>query len=351
MTKVCVIFGGRSSEHNVSLITARNVIMNLDKSKYDVICVGITKSGEWLLYDGDVSLIENGEWEKKNTYKTIISPDTGDKAIIKFKGTTYEKIKIDVAYLAVHGEFVEDGALQGLLELSGIPYTGPKVLSSAVCMDKDISRLILKEQGIPVVEWLTFYARDLVNIDAVVARVRDKFDYPVFVKPCCAGSSIGASRANSDEELIDALKYAEAYGNKILVEQNVDAREIECGVIGNDEPQISLLGEAVAADEFYTYEAKYDKSVTLPPIIPAEIGEDYTQKITEYARQAYKILECRGLCRIDFFIDKVSGKIYLNELNTLPGCTDSSMFPVLWQKTGKTFTEVLDIIISCALVN
>ena len=345
---VCVIFGGKSSEHEVSLITARNVINNLNKDKYQIYPLGITKSGQWLLHEGGVTHLETGEWERGGV-KAIISPDIDDKCLIKFKGVRYEKIKIDVAYLAVHGENVEDGALQGLLEISGIPYTGSGVLSSALCMDKDMSRLILRENGIPVVKWIRFCAHELDDIESVIARVKEKFDFPVFVKPSSAGSSIGVSRAGDEASLASALKNAAAYGDKILVEENIDAREIECGVIGNEAPVIAMLGEPITQNEFYTYDAKYKPGQSTTSI-PADIGGDASEAIREYAEKAYLLLGCRGLCRIDFFLDKNSGKIYLNELNTLPGCTDSSAFPLLWQKSGVSFSELLDRIISYAMM-
>ncbi len=346
-THVCVIFGGKSSEYYVSLVTARNVIANLDKSKYEILMLGITRSGEWLLYEGDPQHIGNGEWEHQHTYKAFIAPGAGEKAIIKYNGDTYEKLEVDVAYLATHGESVEDGSLQGLLELCGIPYTGSGVLSSALCMDKDISRTILRDAGIRTVDWITVYAHELSDITAVIERAEARFNYPMFVKPAARGSSVGAGRAANRAALREALWYAAGFGEKILVEQNVYAREIECGIVGNDVLDI-VLGEAIPDDEFYSYAAKYEEG-RAQCVIPANVREDTEQLIRDYAERAYRLMQCRGLCRIDFFIDKADGTVYLNELNTLPGCTDSSMFPMLWQRTGRTFGEVLDVVINCAL--
>jgi len=346
--KVCVIFGGNSSEHDVSRVSARNVINNLDKQKYEVYVIGITKGGEWLLYDGDTSKLDNGDWERGNVHKAIISPDAGDRCIILFRGHNVEKIRIDVAYLVLHGRNGEDGTMQGLLELSGIPYTGPKVLSSALCMDKATAKLVLQANDIPQADWLVFVNSDLANPQNILNKVEQKFTYPVFVKPSGAGSSIGANKVNSSDELIEAIHYALNYDSKAMVEEYIDAREIECGIIGNETPKVALLGEVITDSEFYDFEAKYTVGMA-DASIPALLTDEQTETITEIGKRAYLAMECRGLTRIDFFLEKSTGRIVLNELNTLPGCTDSSMFPTLWQKSGVTFTELLDEIIAYAM--
>ncbi|OQB13361.1 MAG: D-alanine--D-alanine ligase A [Firmicutes bacterium ADurb.Bin193] len=346
--KVCVIFGGNSSEHEVSRVSARNVINNLDKNKYEVYPLGITKEGQWLLYSGDISKLDNGEWEKSNVHKAIISPDSGDKCILVFKGNTVEKINIDVAFLILHGRNGEDGTVQGLLQLAGIPYTGSGVLSSALCMDKASSKLILEANGIPQARWLVIRESDMQNPALVLERVEKAFSYPVFVKPSGAGSSIGAGRVLSPEGLIPALEDALRYDTKALVEENINAREIECGIIGNDNPRIALLGEVVTDHSFYDFEAKYTEGAA-SSVIPAPLSAEKTEEIKEIARKAYLTLECKGFVRIDFFVEKTTERVFLNEINSLPGCTDSSMFPVLWQKSGLTFTALLDEIISYAM--
>ncbi|GHV45214.1 D-alanine--D-alanine ligase [Clostridia bacterium] len=346
--KVAVIFGGNSSEHEVSRISARNVINNLDKDKYEIFVIGITKSGEWLLYSGGTDKLDNGEWEKSGVHKAIISPDAGDKCMIVFRGGTFEKVQLDAAFLVLHGKNGEDGSVQGLLQLAGIPYTGPGLLASALCMDKANSKLILEAAGIPVARWITVQSAELADPAAVVARVGQKFTYPVFVKPSGAGSSIGAGRVGSPDELVPALEYALQYDTKALVEENIDAREIECGLIGNGEPRVALLGEVVTGNAFYDFEAKYVAGKA-EAVIPAPVGDEKTAEINDIAKRAYLAMDCRGMTRIDFFLEKGTERVILNELNTIPGCTDSSMFPVLWQKSGLTFTALLDEILAYAM--
>lgn len=346
--KVVVIFGGNSSEHEVSRVSARNIINNFDKKKYEVFTLGITKGGEWLLYSGDTKRLDNGDWEKSNVHKAIISPDAGDKCILVFKGNTVEKISIDVAFLILHGRNGEDGTIQGLLELAGIPYTGPGVLSSALCMDKASAKLILAANNIPQADWLVFNDYDMSNTAKIKETVEKKFTYPVFVKPSGAGSSIGAGRVTSSEELIPAVENAFQYDSKVLVEENIIAREIECGIIGNDNPKIALLGEVVTDHDFYDFQAKYTAGLS-DAIIPAPLSESKTAEINDIARRAYLAMGCKGFTRIDFFVEKTTQRVILNELNTLPGCTDSSMFPILWQKSGVTFAKLIDMIVSYAM--
>ncbi len=346
--KVVVIFGGNSSEHEVSRVSARNIINNLDKEKYEVYALGITKGGQWLLYSGDTSRLDNGDWEKSNVNKAIISPDSGDRCILVFRGSGVEKISVDVAFLILHGRNGEDGTVQGLLQLSGIPYTGPGVLSSALCMDKAQAKHILAANGIPQAKWLVFKEGDLEKPSEIIDKVGKEFTYPVFVKPSGAGSSIGAGRVMSSDELLPALKNAFQFDSKVMVEENIDAREIECGIIGNETPEIALLGEVVTDNEFYDFQAKYTAGLA-DAVIPAPISDEKTAEINEIAKKAYLAMECRGFTRIDFFVERSTERVILNELNTLPGCTDSSMFPVLWQKSGVTFSQLLDKIISYAL--
>jgi D-alanine-D-alanine ligase len=346
--KVAVIFGGCSSEHEVSRVSARNVINNLDKEKYEVFPLGITKGGQWFLYSGDIKKLDNGDWEKSNVHKAIISPDAGDKCIFVFKGNTVERINIDVAFLILHGKNGEDGTVQGLLQLAGIPYTGPGVLASALCMDKATSKIIFSANGIPQADWLVFTKNDAERPVEIIKKVEDNFAYPVFVKPSGAGSSIGAGIVKSQDMLMDAIENALSYDSKVLVEEFIDAREIECGIIGNENPRVALLGEVITDSEFYDYRTKYTLGLA-DVIIPAPLSEQKTEEIKEIAVKAYLSVGCRGFSRIDLFVEKTTGRVLLNELNTLPGCTDSSMFPVLWQKSGMTFAKLLDEIIAYAM--
>jgi len=346
--KICVIFGGNSSEHEISLISARNVINNLDKEKYEIYKIGITKGGQWYLYEGDTTKIESGEWEKTNVHKAIISPDAGDKCILLFKGHDVSKIKIDVVFLALHGRNGEDGTIQGLLELAGIPYAGPKVLSSAICMDKAFTKLVLKANNIPQADWLVFKICDLEFPSKIIEKVNEKFTYPVFVKPCNGGSSFGATKVKSQEELINAVQSALEFDDKALVEEFINAREIECAVIGNDTPNVSLFGEVITNSEFYDFDTKYVNNNSYVQI-PADIKKEQSKIMTDLAQRAYTALECKGFTRVDFFIDKSTGRIMLNELNTIPGFTDISMFHMLWQKNGVPLNELLNKIIALAM--
>lgn len=352
--RVAVIFGGQSTEHEVSLVSATTVLNNIDREKWDVLSIGITKQGEWLLYEGDINKISTGEWEDlaredakrrqvncwhHNTIRNIfyaIGAETKDRPI-------------DVIFPMVHGNNCEDGVLQGVLKLSGIPYVGPNVLSSAVCMDKVFAKIMFESAGIPTCKYLS-YMRDEVgkNSNEVVTEIEEKLGYPCFVKPANAGSSIGVSKVYNREKLMDALLLAGEYDRKILVEEFIDAREIECAVLGNDNPKASVLGEAITGGDFYDYDFKY-KSPESRTVIPANIDVDTSEKIREYARKAFLALNCEVMSRVDFFICKNTGRVLLNEINTLPGFTSISMYPKLWESTGIPCSELINRLIELAI--
>ena len=345
--KIAVIFGGSSSEHEVSRVSARNVINNLNREKYDIFTIGITKRGEWLLCSCGSDAIATGEWETGAVRKAVLSPDSGDKCFWIIDGVAAEKITIDAAVIVLHGKNGEDGTIQGLLQLAGIPYTGPGVLSSAICMDKDISKHILEANGIPVAKWLVFRSADLNNLSAVAEAVNENFSYPVFVKPSSGGSSYGASKVYTTDELIPAIAEALKHDKKALVEECIDGREIECAVIGNNEPIETPVGEVVSKNDFYDLEAKYTPGMSYT-VVPADINDEHASAIRNLAKKAYTALECEGFSRVDFFIENNSGRILLNEINTIPGFTDSSLFPVMWQNAGIPFGELLDKLIEYA---
>ena len=343
---VCVIFGGKSSEHEVSRISAKNIISNLNKEKYNVYMLGITRKGEWLLYDGEVDNLLSDEWEKSNVKKAIISPDPSDSGLIVFDNDKISTIHLDCAFVIIHGRNGEDGTIQGLLELSGIPYTGPGVLGSAVCMDKGIAKEVLAYNGIPVSKGISL--RKCNGIENAVKKVKENFEYPVFVKPANAGSSIGCNKVSNDEELEKALKIAFDNDKKILVEEFINAIEVESAVMGNDEPKVAKVGQIVSYHEFYDYDAKYNDT-TSRTVIPAQIPQEKADEIAKIAKKAYTCTECVGFARIDFFIDKNTGKVILNEINTLPGFTNISMFPMMWNASGFSYSELLDEIIRLGL--
>lgn len=340
---VCVLFGGVSTEHEISLMTAKAIIDSLNQEKYNVFMMGITKDGRWLLYQGDTNLIPTGEWESQGK-KAYISPDRTDGGIVAGD----ETIKIDLVYLGLHGTNGEDGAIQGLLQLAGIPYIGANLLSSALCMDKAMAKLVLKAYNVPQAEFYVVYKEMLSDMDAVVQEVENKFTYPVFVKPSNAGSSIGASKAKDRPALCDALKDALQYDYKAVVEEYVDAQEVECGILGNDKIEVGSLAQVINNSEFYDYETKYTPGMTINEI-PAKISKEQTEEIKRLAKIAYMALDVTGFGRVDFFIEKGSGRILFNELNTLPGFTQFSAFPSMWKDVGVAFPDLLDRIIQYAL--
>lgn len=343
---VCVIFGGNSTEHEISRLSAKNVINNLDKEKYNIYTLGITRDGRWLLYDGDTDSIADGSWENGAVKKAILSPDTADRGLLVFNGEKIDTVPIDVAFIIMHGKNGEDGTIQGLLELAEIPYTGPKVLASALCMDKAMVKELLQANGIPVTKGITVRHGD--NLEDAVRKVNDTFAFPVFVKPSNAGSSIGASKASDNFELSAALEDALKHDTKALVEEYIDGIEVESAVLGNRNPKVARLGQIFSGHEFYDYDAKYKDGVS-HTIIPADIPEETAAEISEFAKKAYIIAECSGFTRIDFFVEKGTNRVILNELNTIPGFTNISMYPMMWKASGLSYRETLDEIIRLGL--
>ena len=340
---VCVCFGGVSSEHSVSLVSAKTVIANLDKDKYDIHMIGITEKGEWKYFDGTLDDIKDFDKNADKYSSAIISPDREMHGILIFDKNEIKNIKIDVAIPAMHGKNGEDGTIQGLFELAGISYVGPKVIGSAMCMDKCVAKILFKEAGIPQADWV-----EVRKNDDKILEIEEKLGYPCFVKPSNAGSSVGISKATNREELEKGLELAFVHDYKVLVEEAVNAREVESAVMGNEDPICApVLGEILPAAEFYDFDAKYnDENSKL--LMPAPVDDETRDKIRDYAVRAYKICECQGLSRVDFFVDKETGGIKLNEINTLPGFTSISMYPKLWEKSGMPIGELLDKLIEYA---
>jgi len=347
-----VIFGGASSEHEVSCKSAASVLRNLKQDKYDIYKIGITKEGNWYLTDSEPDIIETGEWENnKSNYRAAISPDptVGGITILHYDGT-YETIKIDVIYPVLHGKHGEDGTMQGLLDLAQIPYVGPGCAASAASMDKGITKLMILPTG---VDQADFYLTDrhtfASNPEGIIAEIEEHFkgEYPLFVKPANAGSSVGISKAHDVKELFDAIRIAAVEDSKILIEETIVGREIEVAVLGNLHPKASKVGEILAANEFYDYEAKYNNAASKTRIID-DLPEEKLDEIRQDALTVYKAMGCRGLSRVDFFLCE-DGRVVFNELNTLPGCTNISMYPKLWEATGLPYSELLDTLISLAL--
>lgn len=347
---VLVIFGGKSSEHEVSCVSAASVVRNLDPQKYKVITIGITKEGRWLLYCGGPDDMENGNWQNHKCLPAHLSPSSDEGGIVVLNkhnefGGNFDFIKVDVIFPVLHGAYGEDGCIQGLFELANIPYVGSGVLSSACCMDKGFANAILEKENIPHAKWLVVDE----NFSDRIEEIESYIGYPMFVKPCNAGSSVGVSKAKSREELITAYDNAKKHDRRVLIEEFIDGREIECAVMGNHDPVASCLGEIIPDREFYDYDSKYSKDSKTQLIVGADLPEETTKKIQEYAIRAHKALLCKGLSRVDFFVHKTTGKIYLNEVNTIPGFTSISMYPKLFMAGGLTYGEILDKLISFAL--
>ena len=347
---VCILFGGMSPEHEVSLRSAESVLNNIDHEKYNVFPVGITKDGDWMLFGGkDYAELPAGTWmNNAANCRAAISPIRG-QGLLRFEGDCVVRERIDVVFPVMHGENCEDGAVQGLLELAGIPYVGPHVAASAVAMDKTLTKLVVDQAGIPQAAWHLVRSSELEHhVDHVVAALEQKFTYPMFVKPAGTGSSVGVSKAANREALCAALHAAAKFDTKILVEEFIDGREIEVAVMGNDSPAASVCGEIDSGAEFYDYEAKYvtDTSVAY---IPARISEEVEEQVRELAVNVYSAIGCQGLSRVDFFVTYEGNRIVFNEINTLPGFTSISMYPKLFAASGIPYGQLIDELLKLAL--
>lgn len=375
--RVGVLFGGRSGEHEVSLLSAASVLDAIDKDKYEVIPIGITKEGRWLTAEHAERLLTGKPREEARQLRAG-DPDTTPGAAVLASGqgvivppepvnqgagmvpfhsdapllrrTSDRAINVDVIFPVLHGTFGEDGTIQGLLELADIAYVGAGVLGSAAGMDKDIMKSLFRAAGLPIVKHVTFLRSEWEGKPQKILRlVEHQLKYPVFVKPANLGSSVGITKAHNRKELSPSIQEAARYDRKIIVEQSVGgkkqkAREIECSVLGNEEPEASLPGEIVPSKEFYDYAAKYlDEGSEL--IIPAKLTRSETKKVRELAMRAFQAIDCSGLARIDFLMDPITGKIYLNEINTMPGFTAISMYPKLWAASGLSYPALIDRLI------
>jgi len=344
---VAVIFGGANSEHEVSIKSANTIMNNLDEDKYLVLPVFITRDGRWFLYDGPKGNLNCNNWEKYAT-PTILSPDTSHKGLLRMVGDKFRVIEVDVIFPVLHGKNGEDGTIQGLFELGGIPYVGSGVLGSSVSMCKAFANMVAEKMGIAQPDFLTVTKSQLnEDADAVAAVIRKKIGYPCFVKPSNTGSSVGISKAKNKKDLMQALELASTYDTLIVVEKAAIGRELECAVLGNDNPAASCVGEITYERDFYCYEAKYmcDGS---RPIIPADIPHSAVEEIQDVSLRIFKGLGCKGLARVDFFLTD-DGKVLFNEINTMPGFTSISMYPMLWHSDGKTTADIVDELIELAL--
>lgn len=350
MKNILVLFGGVSSEHDVSCLSATSVLCNIPRDSYDVYMLGITKDGEWLLYEGDPALLEADEWMKASDKltKAAISLDRHDRGILVFRESGTELIKIDVAFPVLHGKNGEDGTVQGIFENAGIPYVGCDTRSSAMCMDKAVTNLVADSVGIAQAKWLAVTEYEYKqNADAIAARAVETLGLPLFVKPANAGSSVGISKVKSAEAFAQAMEIAFREDSKVVLEEAIDALEVECAVLGNENPMASVVGGIVPSEEFYTYEAKYidgESELQIPAKIPAEAQD----AVRDAALKIFTAMGCSGLSRVDFFLEKNTGRVLFNEINTLPGFTSISMYSKLMEQSGVPYPKLLDRLLKLA---
>ena len=348
--KVAVLFGGASSEHDVSLVSAYSVLNNIPKDKYDVMCIGITKKGHWMYYPGEYEDIKTGEWENNpDNCTAVISPDTVGKGVLLLgQDDKFYLRKVDVVFPVLHGMYGEDGTVQGLCALAGLPCVGCDMTSSASCMDKTITHTILEAAGIRTAPFCYVTRTSLHDIDGACEDIERKLGgYPMFVKPACAGSSVGVTRAADREALKSGIKIAFAHGEKVVIETEIVGKEVECAVLGNGEQLIaSIPGQITPAEEFYDFDAKYNLGTSVLDI-PAKISPEMTEQLRETAKKAYIAMGCSGLSRVDFFVTEDG--LVLNEINTIPGFTPISMYPKLMANMGIEYGDLLDRLIELAI--
>lgn len=346
---VCILFGGISPEHEVSLRSAESVLNNIDQEKYQVYPVGITREGQWIYFPGkDYSMLPAKTWNTcPGACPAVISPARG-QGLMCFEGNGVITHPIDVVFPVLHGENGEDGAMQGLLQMAGIPYVGPHVSASAVAMDKTLTKLVIDKEGIPQAAWELVRARELAAGEKkILDGLEARFAYPMFVKPAGTGSSVGVSKAGNREALSKALAAAAKYDDKVLVEEFIRGKEIEVAVLGNENPVASVCGEIDSGAEFYDYDAKYITD-TSRAYIPARIPEDLQEDIRKVAVRVFRAIGCQGLSRVDFFATE-DGLLVLNEINTLPGFTSISMYPKLFAASGIPYSRLIDELLKLAM--
>ena len=346
--RVALLFGGKSAEHEISLISARNIYEAMDKKKYDVVAIGIDKQGRWLL-DEKARLLSGREQsqvefhERKNV--TAVLPGESRAPMVR-PSTRATLGRVDVVFPVLHGPFGEDGTIQGLLRLANVPFVGAGVLGSAVGMDKDVMKRLLRDGQIPIAKFMAFKRVDLKAIS--FARVKKALGLPLFVKPANLGSSVGISKVSKKDQFRRAIEDAFRYDNKIVIEEFVPGREIECAVLGNQKPIASLPGEIIVQHDFYSYDAKYIDDQGARFEIPARLPRTVVKKIRALALQSYRVLCCEGMARVDFFL-RANGQVVVNEINTIPGFTKISMYPKMWQASGISYPRLIDRLIKLAL--
>jgi len=344
-----VLFGGVSGEHEVSLVSAENVISAVDKERYHLLPVLISKEGRWFCSPEPLPLLKG---DNSSAFAVSLPADPTEKRLISLENKQLPpsiSVPIDCAFPVLHGPNGEDGTIQGLFTLAGIPFVGAGVLPSALLMDKGYMKMAFKEAGLPIPPYIVFnYNQWQKEQSQMIKRIESELTYPIFTKPCNLGSSVGICKVSDRVSLIAGLEEAFAYDNRVIVEQGISAREIECSVLGNEHPQASIMGEIIPANEFYDYQAKY-VSQDSQLIVPAPIGEELMKLGQEMAVKAFICTECRGMGRVDFLLDKETGKFWLSEINTIPGFTPISMYPKLWIESGLSYPRLIDKLVELAM--
>ncbi|UCF28377.1 MAG: D-alanine--D-alanine ligase [Chloroflexota bacterium] len=351
--RIGVVFGGRSGEHEISLLSARSILSAINPDEFDVTQIGITHDGIWLVGEDLLSKFDSGVLPNEQALATIL-PDPSRSGLCILEGSDQGEIiqlftELDVVFPILHGTYGEDGTIQGLLELAEIAYVGAGVLGSSVGMDKGVFRDVMKANGIPQVDTIVVLRREIEDsIDEVINKAEELSNYPLFTKPANLGSSVGITKCMNRSDLMEGLMDAAQYDRRVLVERGVNAREIEVSVLGNDDPIASIPGEIIPSADFYSYDAKYidDRSELL---IPAPVPFEISEQVRNYAVRAYQAVDCAGMARVDFLLDKDSGELYLNEMNTIPGFTKISMYPKLWEASGLPFEDLVKRLIELAL--
>lgn len=344
---VAVLFGGQSTEHEISCLSAVTIIQNIDREQYDVLLIGITRDGRWLKTDS-LEDIQSGKW-LEGRIRAVLSPDAGHRGVLLLDGSRVEAVPIDVVFPVLHGARGEDGTIQGLLELAEIPYVGCGVLASAVTMDKLYTKILVSTLGIRQADYELVHKNELTGqnaMESVIRRIEDRFAYPVFVKPACSGSSRGVSKASDRKQLEAGLLLAAEHDRKILVEETIVGHEIECAVLGAEEAKATGVGEILAGADFYDYEAKYESEESRTVLDP-QLPGDAAERVREAAVRIYKRLDGFGMARLDFFVTE-QGDVVFNEANTIPGFTSISMYPMLWEHKGLSRFQLVNKLIGMA---
>lgn len=340
--KIALIFGGKSNEFEVSLVSASNIYKAIDKNKFEVVLIGIDKKGNWFINQNFSNYIFTSFFDQA----TKISIQKYDDIALIIDSKNFQTLtSFDIAFSIIHGTYGEDGTLQGFFRTLNIPFVGPDVLGSAICMDKEITKRVLRDNNIPIANFISLRKANKNNL--TFNEAADKLGLPMFIKPCNAGSSVGVNKVIDEKSFYNSIDHAFKYDNKILIEEAIVGKEIECAILGNEVPKASVIGEITPTKEFYTYDAKYNDSDGAKMKIPAEINLEITEKLQETAIKAFKALECDGLSRVDFFL-KNDNSFVINEINTLPGFTEISMYPKLWEESGINYSDLITELIVLA---